>query len=163
GADPADIVHHADAAGADDVVAEYALLAARRAAALGSNREAWSHYRRASDFLDRLLPAGRAAVLEETASAAYLVGPIEDSLGAIERGIEAFRALGDEAAVGRCTRVLARFQWYVGNGEAARGKALESVAVLQRLGESAELARAYSGVSQLAMLADDAEQAVEWG
>src|SRR4051794_1152851 len=36
GADPADIVHHAEAAGADDVVAEYALIAARRAATVGS-------------------------------------------------------------------------------------------------------------------------------
>ena len=46
-ADPADIVHHAEAAGAEDVVADYALVAARRAAALESNREAYSHYRRA--------------------------------------------------------------------------------------------------------------------
>ena len=57
GADPADIVHHAEAAGAEDVVAEYALVAARRAAALDSNREAYSHYRRAADFVDRLPPA----------------------------------------------------------------------------------------------------------
>ena len=41
-ADPADIVHHAEAAGAEDVVAGYALVAARRAAALDSNREAYS-------------------------------------------------------------------------------------------------------------------------
>ena len=33
GADPADIVHHAEAAGAEDVVAEYALVAARRRSA----------------------------------------------------------------------------------------------------------------------------------
>ena len=36
-AEPADIVHHAEAAGAEDVVAEYALVASRRAAALESN------------------------------------------------------------------------------------------------------------------------------
>ena len=54
GADPADIVHHAESAGEEDVLAEYALVAARQAAALGSNREAFSHYRRASDFAGRL-------------------------------------------------------------------------------------------------------------
>ena len=64
-ADPADIVHHAEAAGAEDVVADYALVAARRAAALGSNREAYSHYRRAADFVDRLPPREQATVLEE--------------------------------------------------------------------------------------------------
>src|SRR5262249_8073116 len=137
GADPADVVHHAEAAGADDVVAEYALLAARRAAALGSSREAYSHYRRVADFPRRLPPAHQAAVLEESASAAYLVGRIEDAVAAIERAVECFGSLGDEAAVGRCTRVLSRFQWYAGNGETARGKALEAIAVLQRLGESA--------------------------
>ena len=67
-ADPADIVHHAEAAGAEDVVAEYALVAARRAAALESNREAYSHYRRASDFVDRLPAPEQAAVLEELAT-----------------------------------------------------------------------------------------------
>jgi DNA-binding CsgD family transcriptional regulator len=59
--------------------------------------------------------------------------------------------------------MLSRFHWYAGDGVVARGKALEAIAVLQRLGESAELARAYSGLSQLAMLAEDTEQALEWG
>jgi predicted ATPase len=43
GADPADIVHHAEAAGATEVTASHALVAARRAAAVGSNREAYAH------------------------------------------------------------------------------------------------------------------------
>ncbi len=64
-ADPADIVHHAEAAGAEDVVADHALVAARRAAALESNREAYSHYRRALDFLDRMSAAEQAQALEE--------------------------------------------------------------------------------------------------
>src|SRR5205823_10422442 len=88
-ADPADIVHHAEAAGAEDVVAEYALVAARRAAALESNREAYSHYRRAADFVDRLSPSEQATVLEELAAAAYAVGRLGD----------AFRALGPAAAI----------------------------------------------------------------
>lgn len=163
GADPADIVHHAEAAGEEDVVAEYALVAARRAAALESNREAYSHYRRASHFLDRLTLPERAAVLEELATVAYVVGRLDDAVPAIERGILTNRELGDEAAVGRCTRVLSRFHWYVGEGEAARREALAAVAILEPLGESAELARAYSGLSQLAMLAEDGEGAVEWG
>ena len=66
-ADPAEIVHHADPAGAEEVVAGYALLAARRAAALDSNREAYSHYRRAAELVDRLPPAEQARVLEEVA------------------------------------------------------------------------------------------------
>jgi predicted ATPase/DNA-binding CsgD family transcriptional regulator len=162
-ADPADIVHHAEAAGARDVVADYALVAARRAAALDSNRESYSHYRRAGDFVDRLPASEQATVLEELAGVAYVVGRLEDAFQAIERAIAVLRALGDEVGVGRCTKVLSRFHWFAGDGEASRAKAREAIEILEPLGESVELAGAYSGLSQLAMLAEDVDQALAWG
>jgi DNA-binding CsgD family transcriptional regulator/tetratricopeptide (TPR) repeat protein len=162
-ADPADVVHHAEAAGAEDVVAEHALVAARRAAALSSNREAYSHYRRAAHFVDRLPVPEQAAVEEELAAAAYAVGRLEDAFPASERAIALYRELGDEAAVGRCKRALSRFHWYAGDGDCANRSALEAVAILEPLGESRELAQAYSAVSQLAMLSEDTAGALEWG
>ena len=163
GADPADIVHHAEAAGDEEVVSEYALVAARRAAALESNREAYSHYRRAADFAERLPELEQADLLEELATAAYLVGRLDDAFGAIEGAIGIHRDLGDQAAVGRCTRVLSRLHWFVGDGEPARAKALEAITILEPLGESIELARACSGVAQLAMLGEDTDEALRWG
>jgi DNA-binding CsgD family transcriptional regulator/tetratricopeptide (TPR) repeat protein len=163
GADPADLVHHAEAAGAEGVVAEYALVAARRAAALDSNREAYWHYRRASAFLDRLSPAEQATVLEELGRAAYAVYRLDDASRATERAIAAWRALGDRAAVGRCTQLLSRFAWHVADGDAARARALEAIEILEPLGESVELARAYSGLAQLKNLAELNEQALDWG
>jgi len=59
--------------------------------------------------------------------------------------------------------VLSRFHWFVGDGAPARAKALEAITILEPLGDSIELARACSGVAQLAMLADDGEEAVRWG
>ena len=162
-ADPADIVHHAEAAGAVDVVSNYALVAARRAAALESHREAYAHYHRVSAFVDRRPLAEQATVLEEFGTAAYLVNRIDEAFEPLERAIEIHRGLGDEAAVGRCTRVLSRLHWFSGDGTSARATALEAIAILEALGESVELARAYSGLSQLAMLAEDIEQAVVWG
>ena len=162
-ADPADIVHHAEAAGARDCVAEYALVAARRAAALESNREAYSHYRRASDFVDRLPAPEQGAVLEEIAMSAYVVNHLELAMPAIDRAIAVYAELGDTAAVGRCTRILSRFHWFAGDGGPAMVKAREAIAILEPLGESVELARAYSGMSQLAMLAEDAPATYEWG
>ena len=162
-ADPADVVHHAEAAGAEDVVAEFALVAARRAAAMESNREAYSHYPRAADFVDRLPLAEQATMLEELAAATYAVGRLEEAFGAMERAIAAYAVLGDREAVGRCTRVVSRFYWYAGNGVEARRKASEAVEILAPLGESVELAAAYSGVSQLAMLADETDDALGWG
>ncbi|MGE5689290.1 MAG: ATP-binding protein, partial [Pseudomonadota bacterium] len=162
-ADPAEIVHHAEASGSDDVLAEYALVAARRAAALDSNREAYSHYRRAVRFVERRPRPEQAALLEELATAAYVVGRLDDAFAAIERAIAIHGELGDDEAVGRCTRVLSRFHWYAGDGTAARAKAAEAIAILEPLGESVELARAYSGRSQLAMLAEDPEGTYAWG
>ena len=162
-ADPADIVHHAEAAGAEGVLAEHALLAARRAAALESNLEAYFHYRRASQFLEpRTLPE-QATVLEELAAAAYVVGRTEDAFRAIERAVEIYTELQDDEGVGRCTRVLSRVHWFAGEGDPARAKAREAITILEPLGESVELARAYSGLSQLAMLTEDAEQALALG
>ena len=162
-ADPADIVHHADAAGAEDVVADYALLAARRASALESNREAYSQYRRALEFVDRLPPAEQARVLEEVAIAGYTVGRVDDALPAIDAAIAIHSRLGDAEAVGRCTRILSRLYWFEGDGMHAIEKAHEAVEILEPLGESPELARAYSAVSQLAMLSEDGEQSCLWG
>jgi DNA-binding CsgD family transcriptional regulator/tetratricopeptide (TPR) repeat protein len=162
-ADPADIVHHAEAAGAVDVIAEYAFVAARRAAALGANREAYAHYRRAAAFVDRRPLAEQATILEECATAAYLVNRIDESFVHIGQAIDIYRSLADQAAVGRCTRVVSRFHWFAGNGALAHATGLEAIEILEPLGESAELARAYSGLSQLSMLAADVEQAVLWG
>jgi DNA-binding CsgD family transcriptional regulator/tetratricopeptide (TPR) repeat protein len=162
-ADPAEIVHHAEAAGAMDAVADYALVAARRAAALESNREAFSHYRRAADFADRLSPPEQGTLFEELTTAAYVVGRLEDAFRAIERAIQIHGELDDHVALGRCTRVLSRLHWFAGEGAPARAKALEAIEILEPLGESRELARAYSGLSQLAMLAEDDEAAIVWG
>ena len=138
--------------------------AARRAAALESNREAYSHYRRASNFVDRLSLPEQAAVLEELATAAYKVGRLEDAFPAIDRAIAGYRTLGDEAGVGRCTRVLSRFHWYAGDGD---GRADERRSRRSR-SSSRTASRASSPVrtavlSQLAMLARRRGLRLEWG
>ena len=104
-ADPADLVHHATAAGADDVVAAHVLVAARRAAALGSNRQAFDHYQRAAEVLVGAPPRDRAAVLEELAGAAYLVARLDAAFAAIGAAIAIHRDLGDEVARARCLRL----------------------------------------------------------
>ncbi len=106
----------------------------------------------------------QGAVLEEYATAAYLVVPPRRGRSRRSSGRSRSTASsGDVEAVGRCTRALSRFHWYVGDGEAAWAKGVEAIAILEPLGESAELARAYSGVSQLAMLAEDPDEARKWG
>jgi ATP/maltotriose-dependent transcriptional regulator MalT len=163
GADPAEIVHHAEAANEEDVVADYAAVAARRAAALESHREAFSHYRRAADFANRLPAEEEAALYFELAWAAYVVSRLDVAFPAIERATVLYRTLGDETLVGQCLRVAARIHWYSGDGSTARRVAHEAVAILEPLGPSTELAAAYSTLSQLAMLGEDTSQAIAMG
>lgn len=162
-AEPAEVLHHAEESGDAEAVAEHALPAARRAAAAESNREAYAHYARALDFAAALAPAERAVLYEEAALAAYTVDRLTEAFAAVEAAIALYREVGDVQAVGRCTRFLSRCHWYGGDGVAAREAALVAISVLEPLGESVELARAYSGLSQLAMLAGDDAQAVAWG
>jgi ATP/maltotriose-dependent transcriptional regulator MalT len=122
-ADPAEIVHHAEEAGELGVVAEHVLVAARRAAAAESNREAFAHYRRAVDFADRLRPRERADLYEELARAAYLVERLPPAFSAINQSIALREESGDREGVGRCLRRRARFHWYAGDGQAAHADA----------------------------------------
>ena len=162
-ADPADIVHHAEAAGSDAVIGQYALIAARRAHALGSTREAFQHYRRATDFADiHPLPA-RAMLFQDTATLAYLNGRPDLAMDPIKRATELFRELGDVQGVGRCIRKRSRLHWFQGEAPEAREAAREAVAVLEPAGETSDLAFAYSNLSQLSMLSQDYEQAIRWG
>ncbi|HEX2141321.1 MAG TPA: AAA family ATPase [Candidatus Limnocylindria bacterium] len=163
GADAADIVHHAEAAGDLDAVAEHALVAGRQAAAVGANREAYAHFRRAADFADRLDSSGRATLFEELAGSAYVANQVTDALAAIERAISIHVERDDRVAIGRCTRLKSRIHWYAGDGAAALDAARSAVAILEPIGPSGELARAYSALSQLAMLAGRVEETVSWG
>ncbi|MGL6279458.1 MAG: AAA family ATPase, partial [Gaiella sp.] len=163
GADPAEIVHHAEGAGDERVTAVHALVAARRAAAVGANREAYAHYRRAAALADGRPPREQAVVLEEAAGAAQLAGRVEDAFPLADRAIALFRELDDVESVGRCTRKLARFHWFAGDSETARAEIRRAIELLEPLGESEELGRAYAGLSALTMLAPSFDEALLWG
>lgn len=161
--DAAEIVHHAEAAGAEAVVAEHALVAARRAAALHATREAYAHFHRAADFLDRHPRREQAEILEELGDAAFFAGRVADAIAAAQRSRAIWEELGDAEAVGRCTRGLSRLYWFSGDGAVARASALEATRLLEPLGDSQELACAYASAAQLAMLAGEGGEARAWG
>lgn len=161
-ADPAEIVHHAEAAGEESIVADHALAAARRAAWLGSKREAHAHYRRALDFLDRLPLVNRATVLEEAGEIAYHRNRLPEALAAFEQASEIWRDLDRPEALGRCTRVLSRLHWFFGDGARSRELVARAVEILEPLGDSHELGCAYSAFAQLSNVAGDLTTARAW-
>lgn len=162
-AEAADVVHHAEGAGDLDVVATYSLTAARRAVALGANREAYAHFRRAADFSEGRGPLERARFHEELALSAYAVDRLPEAFPELERALELYGTLGDREAVARCLRRRSRFNWYAGDGTRAREDARAAVRTAESLGASPELARGCATIAQLAMLSADQPEARRWG
>ena len=157
------IVHHAERAGLEDVVADHALVAARRAAALTRTARRTLTTAAPSDFADRLEPGERGTHVEELAEAAYHVNRLEEAFPAIDGAIRIHRERGDVEGVVLHADSSRGSHWFAGDGDVARAKALEAIEILEPLRRVGRAARAYSGLSQHAMLAQDTGQALVWG
>ncbi len=163
-AEPADVVHHAEAAGAKDIVAEYALIAARQAARVSSNREALEHYRRAADFAEgRLDPGTRADLSEELAQTALLTGHLDVALDAITNAIEFADQLDDTVQHGRCKTLRSRLHWFLGNGAHAWDDAQSSIRRLKTVDAPVQLAAAYAQAAELSMLTSNTTRTQYYG
>lgn len=163
GVDPARLVHHAHHAGATAAVLRWAPVAARRAAELGAYRQATAHYATALEYAAGLPDGERAALLEAYSVAAYLGGRAPDALTARRRALALREALGGAAEIGAGLRWVSRLAWWTGRAGEARQAGLRAVEVLRALPPGRELAMAYSNLSQLCMLADELDAAIDWG
>ncbi len=165
GTDPdvAALAHHADAAGDAGGVLRWTPLAAERAAASGSHREAAVQYARALRFAAGLSPVDRAKLLERRAEECYLSAQIDAAIAAQQEALGCYRRLGDALLEGNAVRVLSRMLFFVGRtveGESAGEKAVK---LLEQLPPGHELAIAYCNVSQRRMVVENAQEADAWG
>jgi ATP/maltotriose-dependent transcriptional regulator MalT len=157
------LVHHAVRAADVAAILELAPQAAGRAASVGAHREAAAYYRRALRHEEHLTPPARAALHDSFAYESFLTGEIEAAIDSRTSALALWRASGDASRAGCTLRWLSRLTWFRGHGEQARRYAMESVATLEPLGPSKELAMAFSNLSQLSMLASDEQGSVAWG
>jgi DNA-binding CsgD family transcriptional regulator/tetratricopeptide (TPR) repeat protein len=160
---PTRLVHHADLAGDNTAVLLFAPLAAERAATLGAHREAAAHYACALRHGASLPPAGRAALLDRLSYEDYLTDSVDEAIAARERSLELWRGLGNRLKEGDTLRWLSRLCWFNGLRKVAEHHAVAAIEILESLPPGPELAMAYSNRSQLHMLADEAEAALDWG
>jgi tetratricopeptide (TPR) repeat protein len=145
-------------------VLEFAPQAAADAAAVGAHREAAAHLATALRFVDGAESEIAATLYEDWAYEAGLALRISDEvIEARRHAITLWRALGRIDKVGQNLRWLSRLHWYRGEALEAAHFADESVRVLESTPPSSERAMAYSLRSQLHMLNDRMEEAVEWG
>jgi DNA-binding CsgD family transcriptional regulator len=166
GAEPpqaARLVHHATGAHDAALIGRYAPLAARHAAAQGAHREAAAYYATALAHAESLSPEEQAALLEGRSYECYLTSQVEDAQQARLAVLPIWQQQEQPEKVGHTLRWLSRLAWELGQSGEAEVYAMQAVQVLEALPPGSELAMAYSNKAQLAMLADDTAEAIDWG
>jgi len=157
GEDAARLVHHARHAGDAEAIRRLAPAAARAAAAAGGHRQALEHWEAA------LEAGGETEALEGVAVEAYMCGRHDRALEARRELLVRHEAAGDPLRAGDDLRWLARLEWWAGDGSAAAEAADRAVALLEAFPDSRELGMALSARSQLAMLSERHDEAIELG
>ncbi len=157
------LVHHAIRAGDEETTLRLASQAAQQASALGAHREAVSLYGSLLRYRYRMTLQTQAETLEALSFENYLIDRIEEAIQARQQAIHLWRNLSRDDRVGDGYRWLSRLYWMAGNGEKAEEYADQAIEILLALPPGPELAMAFSGKSQLHMLAWDEEPTLEWG
>src|SRR3984957_2125952 len=158
--DDARLAFHAEAAGDGAAALDYAAAAARRAAGLGSHREAAAQFERAIRFVDGADPAVAGALYDGRARELAPLDRWQDAADAGERALALWQVAGDRLREGDTMRHLARTMGSLCRGADAAALAQASVATLEPLGPTIELARAYANLAGQRMLDDQSAAAI---
>lgn len=162
-ADPARLVHHAEACGESEVVLTQARAAARLAAGAGDHRGAIAFYDRALSHAGPLGFADRAALWEALGEQAALAGDSERARAALQAALSFWQEAGRPDRIGRGWRRLADLSWADGFPAAADAAVAKAVAVLEPYGPSRQLALAYADRCRLNTLRGRLVTARVWG
>jgi hypothetical protein len=151
---------HAEAAGDGPAVLRYAPAAARRAAELGSHREAAAQFERALRFSGGADPATLAELHEGLAGEVSLLDRWQEAESAQEEALALWREVGDRLREGDALRRLARIKWNLCRGHEALTAARTAVSVLEALEPGTALARAYAELASQRMICADHDAAI---
>lgn len=158
-ASPARRLHHAISSGDSRRILELAPIAAEQAARLGAHGEAARAWQAIVDIVGE---TDDPAPYERYAFELHMIGMLPEAIEWQYRAIDLHEKSGERLRLGDSLRFLSRLRYMNGERELADRAAEEAVAVLEPLGETAELAHAYDTRAQLAMLADRNAEAIRW-
>ena len=158
--DDAQLAFHAEGAGDGPAVLRHAPSAARRAAELASHREAAAQFERALRFADVADPAMVAGLYDGLAQELSLLDRCDDAVEAGSRALTLWRSAGDRLREGETLRRLGCEAKHLCRGREAVAWAEAAVSILEPLGVTTELARAYSSLAAQRMCTDEHEEAI---
>ncbi len=158
-ADPAVLVHHAREAGDGAAIIEFAPRAARAAMAAESHREALGHFRALEPYLDGIVEADRASILEDRARTELYVDA-KGALDTLTRAIDLYRSADSERDLARALAFAVRLYELGGRPRDAEACSVEAVAILEKHGPSTDLAFAVSQQAWLTLFQEPGERVV---
>ncbi|MFT3827867.1 MAG: AAA family ATPase [Chitinophagaceae bacterium] len=157
------IIHHAKNAREQELVAQYAPIAAKQAALVGAHSEALKLYLTAIEYIRDKDGEEMIRLYEAYAYECYLTNRISEGIEYMEKVLHGWQQRNRQEAVGNSLRFLSRLWWYAGNGKNAESYGLQAIDVLKDQPSSRAKAMAYSNMSQLKMLSDHHEECMLWG
>jgi DNA-binding CsgD family transcriptional regulator len=157
--DPARLIHHATEAGDSLNIVKFAVLAAHAAMAIQSTQEAAKHFRLLGPYLDQIDVVQRGDVLAEWAIQEHRLEGA-NSVDVAEQAVQVLRTAGDPVRLARA--LVTASQASISHQLTDKGIAYsaESVALLEPLGPSRELAQALSHRASVEFLYVDADEYV---
>jgi DNA-binding CsgD family transcriptional regulator/tetratricopeptide (TPR) repeat protein len=153
--DDARLAWHAEAAADHPAVLLYAPAAARRAAELGSHREAAAQFERALRFSAGADTATRAGLHDGLAVEAALLDRSQDAADASWQALTLWREIGDQVRAGDAMRQFSCAMWHLCRRDESDAAAEEAVAILEPLPPTTELAWAYASLASQRMMKYD--------
>ena len=157
------IVHHAKNAGADELIARYAPIAAQKSASAGAHADAARLYCLAIECEKYISKEKIAEYYESYAYECYLIHLHKEAITYAERALEFWQEQQNTEKVGESLRFLSRLWWYEGNRTQAEKLGVKAVNELENAPDSRAKAMAYSNMASLKMLADKTEECLAWG
>ncbi|MBA3947421.1 MAG: AAA family ATPase [Herpetosiphonaceae bacterium] len=160
--DLACLAHHAEAAYDRDAVLEYALAAARQAAAAGAHREAAALYALTLRFAAELLPADHAHLLEAYAQQCCLIDQRSTAVQILREALQLRRKAGSPIREGGVLAHMATMLMGLGQDVEAEQCAGAAIAVLEAQPPSAGLALAYRVRAEIDGINHNLNAAIHW-
>jgi DNA-binding CsgD family transcriptional regulator len=157
------IVHHAKNANEYDFVVHYAPIAAEKAVSVGAHTEAAKLYLSAIEYyqgndIDTLIQ-----FYEPYAYECYLTNQIKNAIIYSRKALHLWERKDNPEMIGNSMRFLSRLWWFDGNRRQAESFGRAAIEVLDKQPPSKAKAMAYSNMSQLKMLSDEAVECIHWG
>jgi len=157
------IIHHAKNANEYDLVVEYAPAAGRQAANLGAHIEASKLFLTAIEYYQGNDKNVLIQFYEAYAYECYLTGQIKEAIIYTTKVLIILQEQNDVERTGNTMRFLSRLWWFDGNKTKAEEFANKAIEVLKDQPFLKAKAMAFSNMSQLKMLAENAEACIFWG